>query len=81
MRTAFLILIHTLVLVGCAQTTDVRVQKLPEPPVITVPKTKLDLISDESTDAEVVSAYYDAVVRLKGALLEAINALNVYRTR
>lgn len=71
-----------LLLSGCAtQQQEIRVEKLPEPPVITVPELAIHKLTETSPVDEVVQAYYETIVRLQGALEEALAALEVYRGR
>lgn len=62
---------------GCAHVApDIRVEKVPEPPVIIKP-ARPDLVGQPP--AEQVRGLYDYLLRLESTLEEALNALNVYR--
>ena len=66
-----------LLLVGCAQVPEVRVTKVPEPPVIIAPE-KPD-IPDGTPPSEVVRLVRLYILSLEESLSEALKALEVYR--
>lgn len=66
-----------LLLTGCA-TTDIRVEKVPEPPVVVKP-ARPDLVGQ--APSEQVRGLYDYILRLEAALQEALNGLEVYRQK
>ena len=73
MRAILLVLL----LAGCATTSpEVRVEKVPEPPVIIKP-ARPDLTGQPPS--EQVRGLYDYILRVETALQEALNALNVYK--
>jgi starvation-inducible outer membrane lipoprotein len=82
MRVNTILMTLVLVLSGCATAPEaIRVEKLPEPPVIVRPELALSKITSTSTTDEVIQAYYEAVVKLQAALDEAIAALDAYRSK
>lgn len=76
MRTAVLIAIVLWLLVGCATPQIIyRTAKVPEPPVIEVPMLEPAVTNEEKANA--LAAY---IAKLKSSLMEAVKALDAYRT-
>ena len=68
-------LVLVLLLGGCAHN-EIRVEKLPPPPVIEIP-ARPDLT--RQPPAEQVRGLYDYILQLETRLREAVNALEAYR--
>ena len=68
------ILILVLLLSACSTVSEVRVQKVPEPPYIEIP-----VLENAGTESDKVKALAVYITKLKAALINAVNALDVYR--
>ena len=75
---AIRVLALTLLLVGCSHTEPlIRVQEVPQPPVIEVPERPY--IPPGTPPNEIARQVMDYVLVVEAKLKEAIAALNVYR--
>lgn len=76
------VVVLALALSACSTIPEqVRVAKVPEPPLIEQPHLEIYDLKKTSTPDEIVKAYYASIVRLQAAFDEAKAALNAYRSK
>ncbi len=71
---AILIGLALILLSGCACKPEIRIEKVPVPPVIEMP-----VLRDAAGNQDKAQAIAELIAELKSRLAAAIEALNVYR--